>query len=334
MSHRRIHLLEKLQVQLATIASLCVVYFAVAPALDAADPQLPITFVGEAGFARIVLLAGVIWLVAVGCAVVTVAARPEGGILAALLGAAGISLRSPAIRTLLWARKGDLSGVFGRMRLEVAFFVVVVAGVAVVVALVRWAVAWRKPQWLWKSPLTAGDDEESGEQDGAADRVGLLTTLRQGLGFGPTDPTGGKPDKSRGGPMQWALFFGLGMMVALVCLMLLMRSADRGQILFALLASFFLAVLIAHQMFATHCTILAWVLPLVTGVVLYSLAAFTTIDNGSLAWMQVPAYARALPIDYLTVGCGGAVLGHWVSQRVHEMRTVEKRDQEREGKGT
>ena len=330
MSHRRIHLLEKLQVQLAAIASLCVVYFALAPALDATDPALPITFIGEDGFVRLALLVGVIWLVAAGCALVTVSARPEGAMLAALLGAAGISLHSPAIRPLLWARQ-DLSGVFARMRLEVALFILVVAGVAIVVALVRRAVAWRKPGWLWKSPLTAADEADSAK-DNPAEPVSLLTTLREGLGFGPTDPTGGKP-KGQQHAVQGAYFFALGLMVALVCLMLLMKSADRGQILFALLASFFLAVLIAHQVFATHCTLLAWILPLVAGVLLYSLAAFTIVATGAKAWMHVPEYARALPIDYLTAGCGGAVLGHWVSQRVHEMRYVEKRLQDKETEG-
>jgi hypothetical protein len=38
----------------------------------------------------------------------------------------------------------------------------------------------------------------------------------------------------------------------------------------------------------------------------------------------VQPYAYALPIDWMTVGEGGALLGYWVSQRIHEIRHFEK----------
>ena len=116
---------------------------------------------------------------------------------------------------------------------------------------------------------------------------------------------------------------GLGLVVALVLLMLLMRSSDRGQILFALLAAFLSASAIAHQVFPTPHSIVVWGMPMLVAIGLYALAAFTA-GHGEGAWIGLPKYAGALPVDWLTAGCGGALIGYWISERIHELRHIQR----------
>ena len=126
-------------------------------------------------------------------------------------------------------------------------------------------------------------------------------------------------------------FLVLGTAIAVVTILLSMRSSDRGQVLFSLLASFVLAVILSHQVFPGAYSIAAWLMPPVTAVMFYSLAA-NEITAGPQAWMAVPAYSRALPVDWLTAGCGGAVLGYWICRRLHETHHIERR-QEQENPG-
>ena len=37
-------------------------------------------------------------------------------------------------------------------------------------------------------------------------------------------------------------------------------------------------------------------------------------------------YARVLPIDWLTFGIGGGLLGHWLSSRMHEAKHIEEKE--------
>jgi hypothetical protein len=116
----------------------------------------------------------------------------------------------------------------------------------------------------------------------------------------------------------------LAMTAALV--IILLRTSDRGQIIFALLVSNFLAMLLAHQFFPSPYSIIAWMAPMLIGVLFYCLAAMSSIHYGVNAWTQVSPYAGALPIDWMTAGAGGGVLGHWISQRIHELRHFEKQE--------
>ena len=353
MSHRRIHLLEKLQVELAAAAAAVAVYFLLAPGLASADPELPVTFVPAGAYGRLLLLGGMVWLVSAACSAVTVSARPEGGIVAALIGAAGISLYSPPIRALLWRRQDDLAGMFAQLRLEVLLLSIALLGVLAVVGLVRGLVAYLRPKWLWRSPLAElsaaegqkalrapGGREKSGELDdegtgshgdmpGGIGFVGLLLALakeaREAIGFPPADPTA-EPEAKQKSMLRNAGFFGVGLLLSVVLLLLLMRSADRGQILFAMLVSFLVGVLVAHQAFPTRHGILMWGIPLASAVILYTLAGQSAIAGDPRGWMHVPDYSRALPVDWLTAGNGGAVLGYWISERIHEARHIEKQE--------
>jgi len=273
------------------------------------------------------------WLVSGGCAAITISARPEGALLAALIGTAGVSLYSPPIRSLLWAWQDDVPGMFACLRTEVVLLTAVLLGSAVVIALVRAVAASCRPQWMWRSPLADARDEGAKQQsppaadkDNVNRKAALHRAILESLGLVSDAPTD-KPATKRETVVKSLCFLAVGTAVAVVVILLSMRSSDRGQILFSLLASFVLGVIVAHQIFPGAYSIAAWLMPPVTAIMFYSLAGNESA-TGAQAWMAVPAYSRALPVDWLTAGCGGAVLGYWICRRLHEVHHIERRQEQ------
>lgn len=342
MSHRTLHLLEKLQVELAALLALVAVYALIAPGLMPADPEQPITFVPGGRFGSLLRLAGLLWLVAAGCSLLTMSTRPEGTIVAALLGAAGVSMYSPPLRGLLWTRVDGVAGVFLQMQAEVLLMFVVLLGMAFVVAATRAALAVLLPRLRWRSPVAhlPGADphgkvwrvpskEELAKSEGAqvlgmlVGPLAVFEGILRSLGLALRGKGRGRATR-RQLIVVTASFLVVGLFIAIACMFLLLRSPDRGQILFAQVAGFFVAVLVAHQFFATPLSLAAWIMPVVAALLLYGLAAAATAGGGPDTWAQIPQYARALPIDWMTAGCGGAVLGYWTSERIHEAKHIEE----------
>jgi len=316
MKHRHFHLLEKLQVQLAAVAALLVVYFGLWPVLRPSDPNDPVVFVATESAGLASMFAAAMWGLAALCALVTITARPEGGLLAALVGLGGMSLRSAGMRPLLWTGNGSLRGLYGQLLAELALLLVLGAVAIIAVAVVRWVVGRLHPKWLWRDPLPNAAADEGGG------------TLRERLGRvlgGRAWPSGarGKP----GNAARTAQFLAAATGLSLVFVVLLLRSPDRGQILFALFAGFALGFLIAHQFVPAALPLIAWVVPLIVGAGFYVLAVVQVGAVPPEKWMTVPAYARVLPVDWLTAGGGGALLGYLISSRIHEARHIEEQEQ-------
>lgn len=334
MHHRHIHLLEKLQVQLAAVSALAVVYFAVWPILRPWDPQGPVTFLPGDHFPDLATFAGVLWALAAACAVATISSRPEGALLAALIGAAGVSLRSESIRGLLWTWPGSFSSLFLELMVEVLLLFVILLVAAIIISAVRRAIASINPKLVWKDRLSELLQEQPGpkakakgpEFSGPIETYFLPRLLRL---LGATGKAGG-PSTRFISPLALVRCIAclvLGVIIALALLLLLMRSGDRGQILFALVASFFLAALVAHQVFPAPYGLVAWLTPAVAAMALYALAAASSIGGGPQAWMDIKPYAQALPVDWLTAGAGGALIGYWISERTYESRLLEQREE-------
>jgi hypothetical protein len=337
MKHRHLHLLEKIQVQLAAVAALLVVYFGLWPVLRPNDPNDPVVFVatGSAGLAS--LFAAALWGLAALCALVTITARAEGAFMAALIGLGGMSLRSAGVRPLLWAGDGSLRGLYGLFVLETGLLLVIGAGGLIAAGVVRCALATIRPEWLWRSPLEGiSEDKRRGLVDKA--RRGLrerfvkflagailgnllIDRLRDQAAAGPA----GRRTR-RSALVGAAQCLGAAMALAVVLLVLLLRSPDRGQIIFAVFASFALGFLIAHQFLPAALPLVAWVVPLIVGAGFYVLAAVQVGAVPPEKWMTVPAYARVLPVDWLTAGGGGALLGYLISSRIHEARHLDEQE--------
>lgn len=330
MEHHHFHWLEKLQVQIITIAGLLAVYFLAWPVVRPADPLSPMTFLPLAGYGSTVNFAAVFCMLVAICAVVTVAVRPVGALLAATLAAGGVSLRSPQIRSLLWTRQGDMAAMYGELMLEAALLAVLAAAAALIVVLVRRMMAAIRPNWLWKDPLAEQqhariDNAPAGRSKASrADRLAAMRYLRLLTADAREHGgrTGGRREPVRIRLGRCLACVLMASAIAIVMLAVIMRSTDRGQIIFALLASFTVGVFFAHQVFPQPYALTVWILPMVIAVGVYAAASTGATSSQVGGWARVSTLYRALPVDWLTAGGGGALLGFWVSQRVHEFRCM------------
>ncbi len=333
MKHRKLHWLEKVQVQLATLVGVVIVYALFASAFRPVDPYLPIVFLPGGNYSQIGVLAVLLWVLAGVCAIATLTSRPEGSLLAALFAVGGVSLRSPSLKTLLWAKQGELGGLFSQFAIEMIIMSVLLVGAVIVIAFVRQLGKKLAPGVMWRDPLTEFTDQHANGQDEPGyllhgwlkyDPIGLAALLAI---YFMGRKSAHKADSARASEAirRLVMCLAASLLFALILVSLLMRSQARGQVIFAVLAGTFLAVLIAHQLFPTPFSVVAWLTPLLTGIILYAFSAYT---SSSVQPVDVPLYANALPIDWLTVGGGGAMLGFWVSSRIFEARHFEKYEAE------
>ena len=341
MIERPPYWLEKLQVQVTVAAALAAAYFLVWPVVRPGDPMGPMALLA-AGTARCIgLLAAAACVLAGACAILSISARPEGTMLAVLLGLGGLSLRSGSMRSILWLRQGDLSTLYWQMALEVLMLGAIVLAAVVVAAGARKVAGVLAGKWAWRDLLVALSDEQklaylrlAGSDDGAKQGGGFL-----GGGFARmvVEHLGMAADRREGRRMpagdvltRLALCFLVSAGITVAGVWLLARSFDRGQTLFALLAGSFAGTLIAYQAFPTCSSVAAWAAPLAAAVGFYVLGAVGA-GGGEGAWMKVDPHYYALPIDWATAGLGGAMLGYWSSLRMHEAKFWEHCEQQEQG---
>ena len=333
MNYQRRYWLEKLLVQVTALAVLMAVYFGFGTTFRSWDPAGPITFFATGAFAQAMTFAAMVWLLSIVCALVTVSGRSEGALLGMLIGTAGICLKSPQIRTLLWTHEAGIDAVLGSFALEILFLAGVLIVAVLLVATVRRLVASVRPNWVWTSPLANLTDVQRNRirnafspdnrslclleppSTGTASR-GILAALL------PVPPAASTARREL--MIRSATCLVTTIAVALALLLVLAQSAQRGQILSSIAVSFCVGVLVAHQFFPTPLSILAWLAPFPAAAALYALGAASVTQTGPLAWTQLPFYARALPIDWFAAGAGGAVLGFWLSSRIHELKILER----------
>ena len=302
-----------------TAIGLAVVYFGLWPILQPWDSQGPVAFISTGSIQQLVYFATIVWIFAAVFGILTVNTRPEGALLAVFISAAGVSLRSQQIRSVIWANHDGLPGMFGQMIIEVLILALVLFVAANMIFLFRRIAGLLKPDLQWKSPLPTGKTE----------KLNLLTGLLLG---GQADVDYGQEKNAKSKALLDILFFlaiTLGISVVML-LFVVMQSPQRGQIIFALFASFLVAAMVAHHKFPTPYMIVAWVMPVLVAVVFYALAALTDIGNLPQGWVDVPLYARALPVDWITAGGGGSIVGVWISHRIREAHHFEKIEQEQQ----
>jgi len=335
MKHKRHHWLEKLQVEFAGGGALAVTFLIVGPMHGWWDPQWPATFISTGSFGGLLQFGVLVWLLAAACAALTISSRPEGALFATLVGAVGISMHSAPIRVLFWSHEASLAGVFVQLILELVVLFVIAVGAVHIIRPVRAVMAGICPNWMWRGRITA-ETVAADPADALAARKKLKEfadgfSLLGGIFGRILGPEGmpivspGQEAKSRKAIMVCTVScLAATVLYSSILLMLLMRSAHRGQIVFALFASFLLATLIAHQQFATRFSVVSWGSALLTGVLFYMLAIASSGRVGPNIWIRVQSFARALPIDWMTAGGAGGVLGYWISERIHELRHIER----------
>jgi len=343
MNHQRWHFIEKMQVELAAVIGLVAMYFFVWPVVAPWDVDGVVLFLPIGAAGRLWVFAGVVWSLAAVAAVLTVSARPEGALLAALLAAGGASAHSQPMRRLFMrheASKEALTDLFHSLTGEVVCMALIVLGAMVVVHVVRGMLYLVVPGWLrFGGPAEAGGEVEEGNRTplgplellvgfgGAAilrRLVGKATGEAAGKATGEAADRKGPVD-AKGTLVAAAAAFALTLLFGLVLLEVTLYSTDRGQILFALGVSFFVAATAASYFFPAGFSAPCWLAPIVLAAGLY-LRAGSAPAEGMLAWIQFQPspHVHALPVDWLSAGCGGAVGGYWLSCRLHATRRITK----------
>ncbi|MFW6066524.1 MAG: hypothetical protein ACOC9S_06860, partial [Planctomycetota bacterium] len=164
--------------------------------------------------------------------------------------------------------------------------------------------------------------------------TGLLLGIlprKSGLPVEQTTATGRfAPPVATGTPARIGASLASSAAIAVVLFWLLLRSPERGQILFAVVTSAALGAFIAHQVLPSSHSMLVWTVPFLIAIFVYASCTGISLGDSTRAWTAVPLRARVLPIDWLTAGGGGAFLGYWLSARVHEMRFIEKHEDTQE----
>ena len=294
MTHHRWHLLEKLQVEVAAAVGLVLMYFVAWPMLRPWDPDGAVVFLPHLAIGRLVVFALAVWAVTALCTLLTLTARPEGSLLAALVAVGAISLRSGPIRLLLMRYQHDFSHLYSPLIAELFALAVVLIGTGAVVLGLRRAVRNIKPGWIRPESIS-------------------LPAAKPVKGKKPAGKSG-----LAGQAVSFAASCAITILVAVVMLAITLFSADRGQILFGLAVSFFAGSALAQYLFPNRNAGSNCLAVLLLGIVFYAKACL--VPGGDLAWVNIDPIAQALPVDWLAAGCGGAVGGFWLSSRLHDAK--------------
>jgi hypothetical protein len=336
MTRQRRYWLEKVEVQAAAIAGLLAVQALCWPAVKGTDPGAAVAFLATRQFGGLAVFAAALLVATALCAAVTAAGRPSGALTTALIAMGAVSLDSGQIRTLLWRHMSAPADVFRGLLGET----VVLAGVVLLCDLLAGAVRGMlhriAPGWAWRDPIAELPPEQRRSSGKAglssaaslpgASEAFLWSLIRRALGGADKRPSSQRPARrealaNAGSALAISAFLSAALLATFL------RSPARMQIVFALFASFALAVFIAHQISPTPYAALAWLLPLAVGVACYALAAAGAVSQPPQGWIATPLYARPLPIDWLSAGSGGAMFGYWLSSRFHENRYFESREE-------
>ncbi len=337
MTHRQVHFVEKLGFQITAIAAVAAVYWFVWPFLIPNDPEWPICFIGRGAYGHLGMLIGFACAIGLACGAMTATARPQTAAMALVIGLGGLSLRSPRIRSLLWATQDSMPAMYWQLALELLVLLAVVVIASLAAGVGRRIVASLAGGLIWRDPLVELDKDSQaapGDKSGKPAKSGNAESSSQqtskalsllgwpfGIAAGAEDAM---PSPGRDATVRRAMGILISITASAIVVFLLLRSPERGQILFALFAGCFLGVFASQRVVPTRANIAAWVTPVALGVLLYVLAAVSSVGEGPRSWMAVERYAQILPIDWITAGLGGGMLGHWEDLRMREARRIDE----------
>lgn len=326
MNYQKLHTLEKIQVEIAAGIALALTYFVIGPISGSWDPLSPSVFVANASFQKLFAFGVLVWTLAAGCSLLTMSSRPQGAMIAALVGAAGISLHSRSIQGLFMEYQESHITIFMLLIVETLILLLFLFATEAVVYFVRHAMARFGVKWLFRGRvfryephgLELAEWIEKTETADTAERIGFLPIWAEIRILRKGDKANARET------LTTALScMGMSILIATVLLLVLLQSSERGQVIAGIFISFVVAVLASHQKFPTPFAFVAWSAPMLTAILFYILSAATVVDSSAVATGRLHAYALGLPVDWMTAGGAGAVLGFWVSERIHELRHIE-----------
>jgi hypothetical protein len=283
---------------LFAVGASCALFWLAARAMDV--PREP-RFGGSLlqSYAGVGWLAVALVLLAICAAIGTLLAGrrlPLAGAFAATVGLAVWSARGGAMQYALFNAQNSGIGrtLFFRLLLEL---LVLCAGVAAI-----WNVLWFRAAAI----RPAGADPRGPVASGQA----------------PTAGSDSDESRSTGA----ALLAQIGL-TALLLFLLLIETSVKKQVMVSVFLASMAGSMLAESFFATRTSWRwYWVGPTAVGVIGYIAAWIqpTGMDIGHLSGALAPL-ARALPLDYASLGCAGALAGYWFSMPEAEPSVVSKK---------
>lgn len=119
-------------------------------------------------------------------------------------------------------------------------------------------------------------------------------------------------------PSNRLLSFAITVVVTAILVYLLARTDDKKQVMGAVFCAAFLGTAAAHYQQPVSPSVFYWLAPGAVAIIGYLWAS-----SAPGPWMigEIPQpLARALPMDYVSAGTLGAVVGYWMSRRWHRGR--------------
>jgi hypothetical protein len=110
-----------------------------------------------------------------------------------------------------------------------------------------------------------------------------------------------------------------------LCMIVLVQTDSKTQVLWSVAAASYLGAILAHVLYPVSPSPWLWVGPMLVGVTGY-VTAYLKLAPSDVAWrtgqlrFSLAPLARALPVDYVTAGTAGAVLGYWMSRKWQQQR--------------
>ncbi len=317
IDHQKYHLFEKIQVQVLTVALGLVVFFGIWPLMAPRDSLAPMILLSGGSLGAPLSLLTAVAVLSLLAGAVTVHQRPVGGLMVSILSLLALSFRSEKINVLLFRYEQHPGSAYPVLMGEL-LLLLVAAGVGVIAAGIgRSLVAGSKPAWRWQ-PRHLRKDEANFQADQRSP-LGLAAPVRKAAGslMDKSDPAAGNAAKLQFVQAGRAIL--VCFLVANAILLLLCRSDERGQLLFAVGGAFLIASLAANLVAPSRLVVLLLPLPILSGLFYYGYA-MATAGQGLQAWANIWLPARILPIDWLSAGVGGVLTGYWIACRIREAK--------------
>jgi hypothetical protein len=239
------------------------------------------------------ILMGILLLATAICSLIVHPDSPHMGLFCSLLGMAGLSIRGGTVHMLMVY--GQTTGKMPAVADALAWECVVWGCVIVLADLFA---RWVHDKWLANDHWLLRATPERAQKFARTD-------LGKAAGFSKTMSAWLHTDRITG-PLRIPLAMVCSGAIAYLLLNVLMQSELKGQVLMACFVAFLVSTVCAYAAFPTT-PFWAFVLAVpLTGAVMY-LVGRNVVPRypGHAAFFAM----RALPIDYLTVGVAGAILG-------------------------
>jgi hypothetical protein len=207
--------------------------------------------------------------------------RFEAGLLAAAVGLAAVSFRAGNIQSVLFEVEGS-STVYWGMALEMALLGGMLCGIWAVLSQLRIPV----------HPATA-----------------------------PAAPPAKSPgDSKSAGPFYSEnttnyVALAIQSIITALLMIILCRAEAKQQVLASVFISAWIGAAVAQSAFPVRSSFWLWIGPVAVGVFGYIFAGFGLLRGLEIGHPEgaFGALARALPLDYASMGTAGAILGYWLS---------------------